>query len=101
VAERLEEALVEPEGGENEDPNRAEVRVGRDLTGGFEPVEARHADVHQRDVRPEGLGRGDRLVDVGGFADDVEVVSGAGAGAALLAAARSARQRARSLPKKA
>ncbi len=76
MAERVEKVFVELEGGEDDDPDRGEVRVGGDLAGGFEPVETWHADVHQHDVGAEGFREGDGLVAIGGLADDVKVASG-------------------------
>lgn len=52
---------------------RARDEVG-DLTGGFDPVDAGHLDIHQHDVRLEEHGLPDRLVPRGRFSDDVEAI---------------------------
>src|SRR5205823_11067274 len=44
-------------------------RAGEDAAGGFEPVELRHADVHQHDVGLQRADLVDRLASVGGLPD--------------------------------
>jgi hypothetical protein len=56
-AQRVEEILVESERGEYDDAHASEVGVGGDLTGGFQPVKSRHADVHEDHVGPELSGQ--------------------------------------------
>ena len=45
-----------------------------DLQRRLEPAQARHGDVHHRDIRLELDGPFDRLAPVGGFADDLHVI---------------------------
>ena len=49
-AERLEDVLVELEGGQHDHPRCRPGRVGGDPPGRLEPVDARHPDVHQHHV---------------------------------------------------
>src|SRR4029079_18160454 len=43
-----------------------------DPSGGFDTVHAGHVDVHHNDVGFQGGGQRDRLMTVGGLADDLE-----------------------------
>ena len=68
--QRLDDLLVLFVPREDQDP-----RVGAalaDLPGGVQPVEPRHHDVHQHDVRLHALGRRRRLPPVGHVAQDVQ-----------------------------
>ena len=47
--------------------------LGEDSSGGFDPVEFGHADVHQDDVRAQFAGEGDRFGAICGFSDDFDV----------------------------
>ena len=55
-AQRLDDVLVEAEGGEDEDA------LARQPPRRLDAVHARHADVHQHDVGRVGLGGRDRLL---------------------------------------
>src|SRR5579872_7008583 len=55
-AQRLENVLVDLEGGQDQDLHPGQVLVGRDLAGRRQAVELGHPDVHQHDVGP-GLAR--------------------------------------------
>jgi hypothetical protein len=46
-----------------------------DLPGGGQAIDPGHPDVHQHYVGPQGAGRADGLGAVGGFPDDVDVIS--------------------------
>src|SRR6202000_2619146 len=70
-AQRVEDVLVEIERCEHEDLGG--VATAGDPSGRFNPVELRHADVHQDDVRVEITRQCDGLQPIGGFADDVDV----------------------------
>jgi hypothetical protein len=67
----LEDVLVVVERREDEDPGRR--TAGEDAPGGLEPVEPRHADVHEDDVGSPPGGQRDGLEAVGGLADHLEV----------------------------
>ena len=67
------DVFVEVEGGEDEDACVL-VAPAEQPAGGFDPVEAGHAHVHQHDVGFQFGGELDGLIAVGGFADDLEVV---------------------------
>ena len=70
--ERLVDVLVQIERREDED---ARLRVGReDAAGRLQPVELRHADVHQHDRRIEAGSLVDRLEAVRRLGDDLDVV---------------------------
>src|SRR5262245_34460416 len=71
-AERFVDILLEPEGREDEDAGPFFPPVD-ELSGGFEPVQARHADVHENDVGPERPGGFDCLESVGRLADDFDL----------------------------
>ena len=75
-SERLVDVLVEREGGEHEHLGGAEPFVAADRSGRLEPVHARHADVHQHDVRAQPLGQPHRLVPVGRLSDHSDVGRG-------------------------
>jgi hypothetical protein len=75
-AQRVEEILVESERGEYDDAHASEVGVGGDLTGGFQPVKSRHADVHEDHVGPELSGQVHDAGPVRRLADDLDVVAG-------------------------
>ena len=60
-AQRLDDVLVEAEGGEDEDA------LTRQAAGRLDAVHARHPDVHQHDVGAVRLGRRDRLLAGGGL----------------------------------
>jgi hypothetical protein len=47
---------------------------GEDLAGGFDPVDVRHANVQQHDVRVQLSSVLNRFEAVGRFADELEVV---------------------------
>ena len=49
-AQRVEDVLIEVEGGEHHDLGRAGPEC-HDLPGGLDAVEARHPDIHEHDVR--------------------------------------------------
>src|SRR5579884_130930 len=68
---RVEQVLVEIEGGEDEDPG---VGHPGQAPGGLDPVHPGHAHVHQHDVGGQPPGQFDRLVAIGGLTDDLEVV---------------------------
>jgi len=70
------DVVVEIEGGENEHPRVGQASVCADEPGCFEPVEVRHADIHQHDVREEAAGEVDRFPAVGRFAGELQVVFG-------------------------
>ena len=55
---------------------RAAAAGGDDPPSRLDPVDDRHADVHQHDVGPSALDQRDRLGAVGGLADDLDVVAG-------------------------
>ena len=79
--DRLEDVLVEVERREDHDAGAGEALVGSDAARRREPVDARHAHVHQHDVGA-GLDRlADGLVPVGGLADDGDVRLGVEEGA--------------------
>jgi hypothetical protein len=75
-AQRLVDVLVQVECGEHQHPDRRRAVERDDAARRLDPVELRHADVHQHDVRRQPPGQLDRLGAVGGLADDVEVVLG-------------------------
>jgi hypothetical protein len=71
-AQRFEHVLVELERGEDQHPRR-ELAQSPDAAGRLEPVDARHADVHDHNVWMQ-LRRGlDRGCAVAGLADHLEV----------------------------
>ena len=65
--QRLDDVLVEPEGGQDQDavPGQPPRRL--------DPVEQRHADVHQHDVGAQRARELDRLLAVAGLADDLHL----------------------------
>jgi hypothetical protein len=71
-AERLVDVLVEVEGGEDQNP-RPLIDIGDDPAGGFEPVEVRHADIHEDDIGDVPPGGLDRPAAVTRFADHLDV----------------------------
>jgi hypothetical protein len=73
-AQRVEDVLVEVEGGQHEHAWR--VRALHDPPGCLEPVDGRHADVHEDDVGPGATRRVDGLGAVLGLGDHVQVVFG-------------------------
>jgi len=58
VAQRLEHIAVEPE--RREDEHSRSRLVGNDPTGYLDPVQDRHPNIHQRDVRVQRYGRRER-----------------------------------------
>ena len=73
-AKGLVDVLVQVEGGEHEDARRVLcVAVGHYLAGCLEPVQARHPDVHQRDVGLQPLDLLDGLLPVDRLAHDLDV----------------------------
>jgi hypothetical protein len=52
---------------------RTSFAIVDDPPGGLQPVHARHAHVHEDDVRVRRGGDADCLFTVRGFADDVDV----------------------------
>ena len=96
--ERLVDVLVEVERRQHDDA-RARAAAG-DLARRLDAVEARHADVHEHDVRAERVGLGDGLVAVARLADDLDVRLGledhpeAGADEALVVCEQDADHRA-------
>ncbi|MDH6614991.1 hypothetical protein M2163_002099 [Streptomyces sp. SAI-135] len=72
-ADRLEDVLVELEGGEHDHPHVLEAGVPGDAPGRGETVEQRHADVHQDDVRPQFAHLAHRLLAVGGLPRHLDV----------------------------
>src|SRR5215469_14452943 len=71
-AQRLVHVVVQVEGGQNQDPGRA-VAGRRDLPGGLQAVEHRHADIHEDDVGAQLSDPGDGLLPVDGLADHLDV----------------------------
>src|SRR5262245_13694219 len=69
-AERVVDVLVQVEGGEHDDLRRSRLH---DLPRRLDPVEHRHADIHQDDVRALGAAHLNRLLAIRSGADDVEV----------------------------
>ena len=67
----VEDVLVEVEGGQHE--HARGVRGLHDPPGGLEPVDGRHADVHEDDVGPGATRSVDGLGAILGLADHVEV----------------------------
>ena len=70
--ECLVDVLVHVEGREHDDA-RAALRVGHDPPGRLDAVDARHPHVHEDHVRSGVPHQGDRVLAVGGLADDREV----------------------------
>src|SRR4051794_5106503 len=68
--------VVEVEGGEHEHV-RAGLGAADDASRRLDPVEPRHADVHENDVRSQAARLVDRLLPVAGLAHDVDVGLGA------------------------
>jgi hypothetical protein len=66
-AQRVDDVLVEAEGGEDENA------LAREPAGGLDPVHARHSDVHQHDVGAVLGRRDDRLLAGFGLGDDLDV----------------------------
>jgi hydrogenase maturation protein HypF len=71
-AQRLVDVLVEVEGGQDQDARG--VVGGEDAPRRLEPVELRHADVHQDHGGPEARGLVDRLEPVRRLRHDLDVV---------------------------
>jgi hypothetical protein len=69
---RASKTFVQFESGQHDRASRVEARIGCDLPGRLETIHARHADVHQHDIRPLGPCELDRLGAVAGLADDLE-----------------------------
>jgi hypothetical protein len=74
--QRLDDVLVEVEGGEDDDAGHVAVALGDGTPRRLDAVELRHADVHQDDVGAGGLDQPQRLLAVARFADDRHVVLG-------------------------
>ncbi len=74
--QRLEDVLVDLERREDQHPHRGVGLVGDDPAGGLDPVELRHADVHEHDVGPRAPHHRDRLGAVVGLAHHLDVVLG-------------------------
>jgi hypothetical protein len=72
-AERLVDVVVEVEGGEHENAGRRFAWLGKQAAGGFDAVESRHADVHQRDVEPVSRGELEHLGAVVRLGHDLDV----------------------------
>src|SRR3954447_2632888 len=70
-AQRGEQVLVETEGGQHQNSGRG-AAFG-DRGGRREPADPRHADIHQRDVRPRRQREFDRRVAVRRLSDDAQV----------------------------
>jgi len=73
-ANGLEHVVVELEGGQDHDPDAVHSRVDRDFPRRRKPIEHRHADVHQDDIRRELARHPDRLPAVRGLAHDFDAV---------------------------
>src|ERR1700722_16584685 len=72
-AQRLGDVLVVLEGGQDEDLHVGGSRAGGDHSGGGQPVEVGHADVHHDDVGAFGAGQAGRLTAGPGFPHDFHV----------------------------
>jgi hypothetical protein len=72
-AQRLVDILVKVEGRQHEDPRRR-IDLRDDAPRRLQPVDVRHADVHDDDVGTPPLGTLDRLQAVLGLADDLHVL---------------------------
>jgi hypothetical protein len=70
--QRAQHELVGVEGGEHEHGGR--VRLRGEQPGGRDPVELRHADVHEDDVGPMEVDRGEHLAAVGGLAHHLQAL---------------------------
>ena len=66
-AQRVDDVLVEAEGGEDQHP------LARQPAGGLDPVHAGHADVHEHDVGCAPGGGLDRLCARAGLGHDLDV----------------------------
>jgi len=66
--ERVIDVAVEPERGQDQHP-RTRLRAD-DPARGLDPVEHRHADVHEHNVRLQPACLGDGVLAVGGLTDD-------------------------------
>ena len=71
--EGVVDVLVEVERGEDEDPRTVVAAGGADLARGFDPVQGRHAHVHQDDVGPVLAAEADGLHAVCRSRDDGDV----------------------------
>ena len=72
-AQRLVDVVVEIERREHQHADGVgHVRPG-EASGRFDPVEDRHADVHQHDVGSEALDDLDRVETIGGLTDHLDV----------------------------
>ena len=67
--ERVVDVLVEVEGGEYQDA--CGRHLDRELPGGLDPVQSRHPDIHQHDIRVQLPRAVDGFDPVGGLADDL------------------------------
>ena len=74
AAQRLVDVVIEIERGQHDDPYPGELGIAGDPSGGLEPVESGHPDVHEEDVRPHASRDVDGVGAVVGFADQFEVV---------------------------
>src|ERR1022692_674575 len=75
-AQRVVDVLVQVEGGQDEDARPIEPGApggAAELPGGLDAIHARHADVHEDDVRAQFAADGHRLGPVAGCAEDREV----------------------------
>ena len=66
-AKRVVDVAVQPEGGQDHHPRA--VAGADDPAGGLDPVQHRHAHVHQHHLRSQPGRVGDRLLPVTGLAD--------------------------------
>jgi hypothetical protein len=62
--------------GQHDDPGRRLRGAGHNLPGGADPVEDRHADIHEDDVGVGGRRQFDRAGAVAGLADHLQAGSG-------------------------
>src|SRR5690606_28553093 len=71
--QRFVDVVVQVEGGQHDDLRVTQSRCTKYSAGRFQPVDLRHADIHQHDVRAQ-LPYGVRHVrSVGRVTDDVDV----------------------------
>jgi hypothetical protein len=74
--ERLEHICIGVVRGQDQDPNLFKTPRPDDLAGGLDPVQPRHADVHEYDVGPGCPGPLHGLGPVGGLTHHRDVVFG-------------------------
>lgn len=73
-AHGLEDVLVEFEGGQHHHPYLGKFRGRGDFAGGGQPVQHRHANIHEHHIRAEFPGQPHRLFAIGGLADYLDIV---------------------------